>query len=77
MVEFNWPPLESNPEIFTEYMQKLGLPSIWGFGELYGFDEELLGMVNQPVLAVILNAEHLIKNKDAGSLDTINKFYMK
>ena len=46
MVEFNWPPLESNPEIFTEYMQKLGLPSIWGFGELYGFDEELLGMVN-------------------------------
>lgn len=43
--EFNWPPLESNPEIFTEYMQKVGLPSIWGFSEMYGFDEDLLGMI--------------------------------
>jgi ubiquitin carboxyl-terminal hydrolase L3 len=74
--EFNWPPLESNPEIFTEYMQKLGLPSTWGFSEMYGFDEDLLGMIAQPVVAVILNAEYKVKNKEAGSADTAATFYM-
>lgn len=70
MAEFNWPPLESNPEIFTEYMQKLGLPSTWGFSEMYGFDEDLMGMIPQPVVAVILNADYKAKNKEAGSQDT-------
>ena len=23
---FNWPPLESNPEIFSSYMRQCGLP---------------------------------------------------
>lgn len=70
MEQFNWPPLESNPEIFTEYMQKLGLPSTWGFSEMYGFDDELLAMLPQPVVAVILNAEKLISNSGTGSQQT-------
>jgi ubiquitin carboxyl-terminal hydrolase L3 len=74
---FNWPPLESNPEVFTEFMQKCGLASTWGFSELYGFDEDLLGMVPQPVVAVILNAEHLKKNKEAGQADFACEYYMK
>ncbi len=46
MVEqFHWPPLESNPEIFFEYCRALGLPEVWGFGEIYGFEEDLLAMV--------------------------------
>ena len=61
---FNWPPLESNPEIFASYMSKLGLPSNWSFGELYGFEEDLLGFVPQPCLAVIVNAERLKKSED-------------
>ena len=43
--DFEWPPLEGNPEIFAQYMHKMGLPEEWSFGEIYGFDEELLMMV--------------------------------
>lgn len=26
---FEWPPLESNPEVFSEYMWNVGLPRTW------------------------------------------------
>jgi ubiquitin carboxyl-terminal hydrolase L3 len=26
---FNWPPLESNPDIFTKYMHEVGLSKEW------------------------------------------------
>lgn len=75
---FNWPPLESNPEIFASYMTQLGLPSKWTFGELYGFEEDLLGFVPQPCLAVIVNAERLKKaeDKERGDPATPVDFYM-
>ena len=76
---FNWPPLESNPEIFTDYMRQCGLPSAWAFGEIYGFDEDLLAFVPQPVLAVIVNAEFLKKAEDRvrGDLAVASQYYMK
>lgn len=76
---FHWPPLESNPEIFEQYMSGLGLPSNWGFSELFGFDEDLLGFVPQPVIAVIVNYERLNKKDDKarGSPDTQVNYYMK
>lgn len=43
---FNWAPLESNPEIFTQYMEKVGLNTAsWQFAEVYGFDEDLLAFL--------------------------------
>ena len=61
---FNWPPLESNPEIFTDYMRQCGLPQKWTFGEIYGFEEDLLAFIPQPCLAVIINAEFLKKEEE-------------
>ena len=76
---FNWPPLESNPEIFAEYMRRVGLPAEWTFGEIYGFDEDLLAFIPTPCLAVIINAELLKKAEDRqkGDLGVTNEYYMK
>ncbi|KAF0689792.1 Aste57867_18780 [Aphanomyces stellatus] len=57
--DFRWPPLESNPEIFTEYLYQLGLPSDWSVGEIFGLDEDSLAIVPRPVLAVIVTFESL------------------
>lgn len=61
---FKWPPLESNPEIFTTYMRKLGLPQNYAFSEVMGFDEDLLAFVPQPVVAVLCNLNYLKKTED-------------
>ena len=76
---FSWPPLESNPEIFTEYMHAVGLPTSWAFGEVFGFDEELLAFIPQPVVGVIANVERLKKQEDKarGSVETPVDFYMR
>lgn len=50
----NWLPLESNPELMNKYVHALGVPSDFVFHEVYGVDEMLLGMVPQPVLAVLM-----------------------
>ncbi len=76
---YQWPPLESNPEIFEPYMAGLGLSEAWGFSELFGFEEDLLGFVPQPVVAVIVNMERLKREEDIekGSIDTQVDYYMK
>ncbi|PFH45443.1 hypothetical protein AMATHDRAFT_71689 [Amanita thiersii Skay4041] len=55
MVDSRWIPLESNPEVFNGWAEKAGLvTSQMCFHEVYGFDDELLEMIPQPVKAVIL-----------------------
>jgi ubiquitin carboxyl-terminal hydrolase L3 len=76
---FHWPPLESDPVIFEQYMHEMGLPPMWGFSELFGFDEDLLAFVPHPVVAVIVNFERLETDrpKALGSMDTSINYYMK
>ena len=78
---FNWPPLESNPEVFTEYMHKIGLSPQWAIGEVFGFDEEMLSFLPQPIIGIIVAIERLKKEEDKenGSEDNVSKvpFYMK
>jgi len=51
--KFSWPPLESNPEVFTNYLHSIGLPQTFSIGEVFGFDEELLAFIPQPVLGIM------------------------
>ncbi|XP_047068297.1 ubiquitin carboxyl-terminal hydrolase 3-like isoform X1 [Lolium rigidum] len=49
-----WPPLESSPDVFNQFMWSLGVPQ--GEAEVhdvYGLDYDALATVPQPVLAVI------------------------
>mmetsp|Transcript_53130 Transcript_53130/g.115371 ORF Transcript_53130/g.115371 Transcript_53130/m.115371 type:complete len:230 (-) Transcript_53130:146-835(-) len=50
----NWLPLESNPDVLNKFIHRLGVPAGYNFVDVFGFDEELLGMVPQPVLGVVL-----------------------
>ena len=76
---FHWPPLESDPEIFTSYLQKIGMPANWMFSELFGFEEELLAMIPQPSVGVVVATQRLKKkeDKDRGDPATKAKWYMK
>lgn len=49
-----WLPLESNPDVYNEYLAALGVPPTWAFHDVYGLDAELLAMVPSPVKAVLL-----------------------
>lgn len=50
----SWLPLESNPEVLSTYARALGAPALTSFADVYGLDDELLGMVPTPVLALLL-----------------------
>ena len=48
-----WVPLESNPEVMNIYLKSLGVDSV-EVVDVYGFDEDLLAFIPQPVLALVL-----------------------
>ncbi|KMZ62364.1 Ubiquitin carboxyl-terminal hydrolase isozyme L3 [Zostera marina] len=49
-----WVPLESNPEVMSQFLWGLGLREDDAeMYDVYGFDDELLDMVPKPVLAVV------------------------
>jgi len=50
----NWLPLESNPELMSKYITKLGVDDKFTFHEVLGCDEMLLSMVPQPVHALLM-----------------------
>ena len=77
---FNWPPLESNDEIFTEYLVKLGMDRKWLVFQCFGLDDDCLGFVPKPTVAVIANYERLDKPWDhslGSSESTPVPYYMK
>ena len=81
--KFKWPPLESNPDVFTSYLHGIGLPSTFQVGEVFGFDEDLLAFIPQPVLGTVVCFERLkpkaefnmLDNGSADNYDRVN-FYM-
>jgi len=49
-----WIPLESNPEVMTKFVHKLGVPEKWSLCDVYSLDQEILATLSPPVLAIIL-----------------------
>lgn len=65
MKSANWPPLESDPEIFNKYFYSIGLPQNVFFKELISIaDHQAFVIVKGPLLGVILNYQrHTVKPK--------------
>ena len=49
-----WLPLESNPDLLTNFSRSLGLPGDWAWTDVLGLDPDLLALVPQPVASLIL-----------------------
>ena len=49
-----WLPLESNPEVFSLFARKVGLPETHEWQDVLGLDPALLAMAPQPVAAAVL-----------------------
>jgi ubiquitin carboxyl-terminal hydrolase L3 len=79
---FQWPPLESDPEIFTEYSRKVGSSESDGFGEIYSLDYKELQIqeIDTPVYSVIVSYEENQKlERENGKFkpSAFVPFYMK
>lgn len=78
---FHWPPLESDPEIFTTYFRSIGMDKSWKMAEIFGLEPDLLAFIPRPALAVIaaLDMKEARKKGDGkpGNMETAVDFYMK
>lgn len=51
----NWMPLESNPDVINEYIQKIGFNTEkYSFQDLYDTDEEFLKSMSEKTLAALM-----------------------
>jgi ubiquitin carboxyl-terminal hydrolase L3 len=53
-MSMQWLPLESNPDVMNNYIEKLGVPTAWSFTDVWGLDADALSFVPRPVLAVLV-----------------------
>ena len=55
--KYEWPALDSNPKVMTEYLHKIGMSEDWHFEEVYGMDSDMiecLQAMRQPIVGVIV-----------------------
>lgn len=78
--KFEWPPLESDPEIFNSYFHKIGLPSNINFGELFSLDYKEIQIIEEPIIGVIATIQRtkgrFYENEKLQSFKSV-PFYMK
>jgi ubiquitin carboxyl-terminal hydrolase L3 len=64
---FEWPPLESDPDIFDQYFKSIGLPYNINFEELYSLEYKELQTFTNPIIGVIVairRDKSVVKNEN-------------
>lgn len=77
---FNWPPLESDPQIFSDYIQSIGADSSISFQEIYSLDYKEMQVIESPVYAVVISYERAVPyqlNQNNFKESNYVPFYMK
>lgn len=73
-----WLALESNPEVLTKYIHALGASPQWSLVDVFGLDDDLLGFIPQPAVALLLLFPVKdIKDAAKGGEGNPKVFYMK
>ncbi|KAJ3293785.1 Ubiquitin carboxyl-terminal hydrolase isozyme L3 [Rhizoclosmatium sp. JEL0117] len=56
MAHQHWLPLESNPDVMNEYLEKLGIPASnkIAFTDVWGLDQDALDFIPRPIKALLL-----------------------
>lgn len=82
-----WVPLESNPEVLTNFAVKIGMSERFAFSDCWGLDPDMLAFQPQPVQAVVFlfpsskarafKAEQEEEIKKRGQTVSENVWYMK
>lgn len=54
MSRVHWLPLESNPEVITKFMHKIGVENGVECVDIFGFEDDLLAFIPRPCYAVLL-----------------------
>ena len=76
-----WFPLESNPQLMNDYVNKLGFDTnLYEFCDVYSTEDWALAMVPQPVAAVVLlypltDQQESFRNQDKLALDQLNTLW--
>jgi len=52
--EERWAALESNPEVLTNFCHQMGVTQAFQVVDVWGLDEDILGFVPQPAIAMVL-----------------------
>lgn len=69
-------PLESNPEVFTEFAKKLGLSPLLAFSDIYSLDDpDLISFIPRPIQAIVLLfpvTEKYEKFKDSENVEDVD-----
>eukprot|EP00753_Platysulcus_tardus_P014273 PLAT4283.1.p1 GENE.PLAT4283.1~~PLAT4283.1.p1 ORF type:complete len:341 (+),score=141.09 PLAT4283.1:46-1023(+) len=52
MASLGWLPLESNPDVFNDFLLKAGVLPLFGFSDVVSLDDEMLSFIPQPCLAI-------------------------
>ncbi|SCU93053.1 LADA_0G01090g1_1 [Lachancea dasiensis] len=78
-------PLESNPEVFTQFAHQLGLSTRYAFHDIYSLTEpDLMAFLPRPMAAIVLlfplnDLFESLKSSDNGNnaADTLNPIWLK
>ncbi|CAI2728449.1 unnamed protein product [Schistosoma spindalis] len=71
-----WIPLEANPQVLNEYMNKLGVvEESWKFIDIFSLDDDMLAFVPEPVIGLLFlyPVETSIENASLGVEDNSSK----